>query len=280
MWKFFISAYWFTILILTTPLFSQEEIDSSSSTMSEYEPPHRFGLWVGLFLPTFTSEAQVTSQTLGLGSTVNLEQSFQLPKNETLLRLDAYFRFSKHHSIYAGYYTSSREGTTEVTTEIQIGDLIIPVNSQAYAKNDISLLKFGYRYSIVNSEDFESGLGLGFSVLFYKLFVENKSNIRENTEDIDETLPIPVFNFYTVYNIWTRLFLSVYLDLFGVNLGTYDGSLTDFGVGVTYRFFNNFAAGIDYNVYKLDVHVEKSNGFDGVIDYLHKGIAIYLFYGL
>ncbi len=87
MWKLFISACWFTLLILTTPLFSQEEIDSPSSTVSEYEPPRRFGLWAGLFLPTFTSEAQVTSQAIGLGPTVNLEKSFQLPKNETLLRV-------------------------------------------------------------------------------------------------------------------------------------------------------------------------------------------------
>ena len=280
MWKSFISACCITILILTTPLFSQEEIDSPNSSVAEYEPPYRFGLWVGVFLPTFTSEAQVTAQSIGLGPTVNLEKSFQLPKNETLLRLEALFRFNKHHSIYAGYYTSSREGTSEVTTEIQIGNLIIPVNSQAYAKNDISLLKFGYRFSIVNTEDIESGIGLGFSVLFYKLFIENKSNIRENTEDVDETLPIPVFNFYTVYNIWNRLYLSVYLDLFGVNLGTYDGSLADFGIGLTYRIFNNIAAGIDYNVYNLDVRVEKSDGFTGVINYLHKGIAIYLFYGL
>ena len=280
MWKFFISACWFTILVLTTPLFSQEEIDSPSSSVAEYEPPHRFGLWVGLFLPTFTSQAQVTSQTLGLGPSVNLEKSFQLPTDETLFRLEAFFRFNKHHSIYAGYYKSSREGTSEVTTEIQIGDLIIPVESQAYTKNDISLLKFGYRFSIVNTEDFESGFGLGFSILFYKLFIEHKSNIRENTEDVDETLPIPVFNFYTVYNIWNRLNLSVYFDIFGVNLGDYDGSLADFSLGLTYRIFDNFAAGIDYNVYKLDVHVEKSNGFNGVIDYLHKGIAIYLYYGL
>ena len=280
MLKLFISACWFTIFILTTPLFSQEEMDSPGSSVAEYEPPHRFGIWVGLFSPTFTSEVQVTSQAIGLGPTVNLEKTFHLPKNETLLRLDAFFRFNKHHSIYAGYYTSSREGTSEVTTEIQIGNLIIPVNSQAYAKNDISLLKFGYRYSIVNTEDIESGLGLGFSVLFYKLFVENKSNIRENTEDVDAALPIPVFNFHTIYYIWNRLNISVYFDIFGVNLGAYEGSLADFGIGLTYRFFHNFGAGIDYNVYKLDVQLKKSDGFDGVIDYLHKGIAIYLFYGL
>jgi hypothetical protein len=278
MWKSFISTCWFTILILTTPLFSQEEIDSPSSSVAEYEPLHRFGLVFGLYLPTFTSEAQITSQTLGLGPSVNLEKSFQLPKNETLLRIQAFFRFNKHHSIYAAYYKSSREGTSEVTEEIQIGNLIIPAKDQAYTKNDISLLKFGYRFSIINTEDIESGLGLGFSVLFYKLFIESKS--KENTEDVDEILPIPVFNFYTVYNIWNRLDLSVYFDLFGVNLGAYEGSLSDFGIGLSYRIFNNFGAGIDYNVYKLDVHVERSDGFNGVVDYLHKGIAIYLFYGL
>ena len=35
---------------------------------------------------------------------------------------------------------------------------------------------------------------------------------------------------------------------------------------------------LDYD--NIDFEAARADGFDGVIDYLHKGIAIYLFYGL
>jgi len=268
-----------SILIFNTSLFSQDEIDSINTQISEYEPPERFGVWLGWFGPSFQSLAQVNSQAIGIGPIINLERSFQLPDNESLLRFEAYFRINKHHSVYTGYYTSTREGRSEVTTEIKIGDLIIPIGSQSYAKNDISLLKIGYRYSIVNTEEIESGIGLGFSILFYKLFVESKSTIRENTENVDQPIPIPILNIYTVYHIWNRFDFLFYADLFGISIDIYDGSLIDFALGIKYRIIDQLAAGINYNVYKLDVRIDNPKGFDGRIDYFHRGLTLYLFYG-
>lgn len=255
---------------------AQEEVDKTNERDSIYSPPERFVVWAGWFLPNFQSQAQVNSQTVGLGPIVNLERAFKLPDSENLLRIDSYFRINNHHSVYAGFYTSSREGLTEVTNNIQIGNLIIPIGTEAYAKNNISLLKFGYRYSIVNLEKIESGVGLGFSMLFYYLFVENKILILENTEEVDVIIPIPIINFFSEYHIWKKFDLMLYIDLFGVNFDIYDGVLFDFALNAKYKIFEQLAVGIGYNIYKIDVRVENPKGFDGKIDYLHKGFAFFV----
>jgi hypothetical protein len=253
----------------------QEEGEQTNIKDSVYTSPEQFGIWAGWFLPNFQSQAQVNSQMVGLGPIVNLERAFKLPDSENLLRIESYFRINNNHSVYAGFYTSSREGLSKVTNNIQFGNLIIPIGAEAYSKNDISLLKVGYRYSLVNSEEIESGFGLGFSILFYYLFVENKLLSRENTEEVDVALPIPIINFFSEYHIWNKFDLTLYIDMFGVNFDIYDGVLLDFALNAKYKITDQFAVGIGYNIYKIDVRVENPKGFDGKIDYLHKGFAIF-----
>jgi len=264
------------LLFCSSSSLPQENVEQTSAADSVYSPLERFAVWAGWFLPNFQSQAQVNSQSIGLGPIVNLERALKLPDTENLLRIDSYFRIDNHHSVYAGFYASSREGLTQVTNNIQIGDLIIPIGAETYTKNDISLLKVGYRYSIVNSEEIESGVGLGFSVFFYYLFVENKLLNRENTEEVDVALPIPIINFFTDYHIWKKFDLMLYVDLFGVNFDIYDGVLLDFALNAKYKITDQFAAGLGYNIYKIDVRVENPKGFDGKIDYFHKGFAFFI----
>jgi len=264
------------LLFYNNASIAQEEVEQTNTTDSVYSPPERFSVWAGWFLPTFQSQAQINSQMVGLGPIVNLERALKLPDTENLLRIDSYFRINNHHSVFAGFYTSSREGFSQVTNNIQIGNLIIPIGAESYTKNNISLLKVGYRYSIVNSEKIESGVGLGFSILFYYLFVENRLLNKENTEEVDTVLPIPIINFFTEYHIWKKFDFMLYIDLFGVNFDIYDGVLLDFALNAKYKITDQFAVGLGYNIYKIDVRVENPKGFDGKIDYFHKGFAIFV----
>ena len=168
MWKSFLSFCWFTIFILAIPLFSQEVKDSLYKQNSEYEPPDRVGIWLGYFGPSFEASIRVNSKTLGLGSFVRLENAFELPSSQDIFRIEAYYRFSKHHRIRAGYYSSTRDGSSELQNEIRIGDLVFPIGSTAIADEKFSILKIMYDYSIVNSEDIESGVSGGISLMNYR----------------------------------------------------------------------------------------------------------------
>ena len=88
-------------------------------------------------------------------------------------------------------------------------------------------------------------------------------------------MPIPIINFYTDYHIWEKLDLMLCVDLFGVNFDIYDGVLLDFALNIKYKIIDQFAVGLGYNIYKINVRVENPKGFDGKIDYFHKGFAIF-----
>ena len=79
----------FIIFILAPPLSSQEENDSLNTRISEYEPPDRFGLWLGYFGPSFEASVRVNSRTLGLGSYVSLENAFELPTSQNVFKIES-----------------------------------------------------------------------------------------------------------------------------------------------------------------------------------------------
>ena len=112
-------------------------------------------------------------------------------------------------------------------------------------------------------------------MLFYYLYVENRIINIENKEEVDVIIPIPIINIFTEYHIWESFDLMLYIDLFGVNFDIYDGILLDFALNFKYKIINQFAIGVGYNIYKIDVRVENPKGFDGKIDYFHKGFALF-----
>ena len=275
MWKSLNLFYLFLILLLATPLFSQGGGDSVNTQSSEYTPPDRVGLLLGYFGPSFEASVRVNSKTLGLGTFVSLENSFELPSSQDIFRIEAHFRFSKHHSIKAGYYTSTRDGTSVIEQEIRIGDVVFPIGSIAIADEKFSLLKLIYNYSIVNSEDIESGVSVGFSLMNYALNAKKELLGIEEEVNVDETLPIPTVGFFTTYHLWKNFDLLFYLNFFSLKIDIYDGVLTDLAFAAQYKIIDHIRIGLGYNIFKIDVGVEGSQEFEGRIDYLHKGIAFY-----
>jgi hypothetical protein len=275
MWKLFISFCLLIIIILTSPLFSQQEQDSIKVQNSEYEPPDRFGLWLGYFGPSFEASVRVNSKTLGLGSYVSLENAFELPTTQNVFRIEAYFRISKHHRIRAGYYGLSRDGSSVLERELRIGENVYPIGSVAIAEEKFNLFKLIYAYSIVNNEEIESGASVGISIMRY--FLDSKREILgfENKTDVDITLPIPVLGLHTIYHLWKKFDALFYLNFFSVKIDIYDGLLLDTGLGIQYFVIDQVALGLGFNVFKLDVFVDDPGEFQGRINYFHQGVAFY-----
>lgn len=275
MWKSLNLFYLFLILLLATPLFSQGGRDSVNTQSSEYKPPDRVGLLLGYFGPSFEASVRVNSKTLGLGSFATLENSFDLPSSQGIFRIEAYFRFSKYHSIKAGYYTSTRDGNSVIEQEIRIGDLVFPLGSTAFGNEKFSLLKIIYSYSIVNSVDIESGVSVGFSLINYTLNAKKELLGNEEEVNVDETLPIPTVGFFTTYHLWKNFDLLFYLNFFTLKIDIYDGVLTDVAFAAQYKIIDQIGLGLGYNIFKIDVGIDNPKGIEGRIDYLLKGIAIY-----
>ena len=78
----------------------------------------RFKINLGYYFPAISTDMQVD---IG-DSPIDFEETLGLSENETVLRLDGYWRFAKKHRLGFGYYRLDRDARRFLSTSINIGD--------------------------------------------------------------------------------------------------------------------------------------------------------------
>jgi len=81
------------------------------------------------------------------------------------LRLDGYFRLSKAHRIEWTYFDLERGGSaTLVDRDVQIGDVVFPIQYRVASDWKFSVIKASYSYSFINTAKYEFYLGGGLNI--------------------------------------------------------------------------------------------------------------------
>jgi hypothetical protein len=136
------------------------------------------------------------------------------------------------------------------------------------------MVKLGYGYSFYHVEKVELGIGIGFHLMDMGFDVNAP---EEGTEESGGGLiPLPNFRFMLDYTISPRAHLIGQTQFFFIEIGGYGGSMTDFWVGLQYRAFRNFGAGVAFNRFVLDVDAQDTD-FSGAASIVFNGFQFYLF---
>ena len=71
----------------------------------------------------------------------------------------------------------------------------------------------------------------------------------------------PLRNMCTWYNysISNRWAFTTRFDFFSADVGKYDGTLTNFSVGVNFQVARNFGLGLNHNNFELDVGIDEDS---------------------
>jgi hypothetical protein len=88
---------------------------------------------------------------------------------------------------------------------------------------------------------------------------------------------LPNIGAWYKYSISRRWALRARLDLLSANVGNYDGLMLNSAVGVNFKPFEHFGIGLNYNYFKLDVGIDKSD-WRGDIETVYDGIYVYVSY--
>jgi hypothetical protein len=246
--------------------------DSSQTEKEIYDS--RFQFTIGLFLPSINSTAQLNSSVGILGTIFNLETVFNLPKSKNLPRINGLFRIDNRHSVEGYYYALNRSGRNVSTDSIVFGNIIIPVSATIDGSFNSSLFGGKYRYSIYNSESIEAGFSIGLSFLDVSLRADVEfQNAPSGSEEYDDLLFLPVIGFFNRLNIIRELIFRSNIDMFALDIDTYDGILFDFTLSLEYLFYELFSVGISYSAFSLNVNFDKK--YTGKILHNHKGFMFF-----
>jgi hypothetical protein len=235
----------------------------------------RFELRAGAFFSTSSSDLRVDSTTLGLGTTINLEDDLGLESDDTTARVDGVFRFGsqQRQRIDATYFGLSREAQRIIDREIQFGDRVFPINADIRAKLDLNIFKLDYTYMFYQSDTAEVGASIGI------FGVDQSASLSEvslgGVESGDVTFPLPTLGLRGDIGLWPRITLRASGDVFFIEVGDYSGELYDLLVALEYDVFEHVGVGLGYNYADLGVSANRDAGeidldvaYDGALAYV------------
>ncbi len=230
---------------------------------------------LGGYFPAISSEMKVN---VGDAS-IDLENFLGLSENESVARLDGYWRFAKKHRLGFGYYGLRRDVTHGFSDNITIGGQVWPVGAQVSTELDMDFFTVAYAYSFIQNEKWEIAGTIGAYwvqvettiALAAKIGTIEKSD-RFVSETVEAPLPLIGLSFeYYITPKWMTTFKAGYFQL---SLDKFSGKILNVGAKLEYQFTKMFGLGLGYDAFRLNVDGEDA-GDVAEIDYKYHGVQVY-----
>ena len=224
----------------------------------------RFMLSLGVGQTRIKSGAQVNSQTIGLGTSINFENAFDLDSRESSPGAVGYYRFNLKSRLDFGIFQSDRDGTRITDEDIEWEDVLIPAGTLVAGRAKYTFIGAAYSYALVHTSKVEVGLSAGLTAIAtdIRLATSGLPSDVDLREDI--TLPLPVLGVFSSVVLRPKLVFSYGAAIFVVQYDKYSGNFIDANIGIDWYPFKHVGFGAGFTQVNLNVDVEgDAKDFDG-----------------
>jgi hypothetical protein len=233
---------------------------------------------LGGYFPAVNTEVKIDGTEVG--DNLDLE-GLGLSSDESVWRVNGYWRFAKKHRLGFGYYKLGRDGSIGLTEEIKIGDITIPVDANVATELDMGFYSFDYFYSLYQGEKWEISGGLGAYWVDLEFSIGASLNIDGTPigggpvfESTDFNGPLPYLALSFEYYITPKWLAIVKGGYFALSVGDLDGTLANLGAKLEYQFTQRFGLGLGYDGFRIDVDIEDKD-LRTKLEYSYHGIQLY-----
>ncbi|MCW8845772.1 MAG: hypothetical protein OQK99_08030 [Gammaproteobacteria bacterium] len=247
---------------------------AASGESSEADEFHNFGISLGVFVTNRDSTTRLDGDIPNSGTPIDLETDLGLSKQDSVFRIDGYYRFNEKHRIDFSYFDLSRDGSKVLNRTIDFLGEEFLINTQVDANFDMSIYKIAYTYSVIQNDSGYLGLSAGLYIADISAGISltplEGGLIDGAAASEGVTAPLPVFGVRGQYNFTEKWMFRGSAEIFVYEYDAYSGSLYDVYAGIDYQWFKNMAVGIGYNSVKLDVGVS-ADRFEGNLNWQYDG---------
>jgi hypothetical protein len=268
-------GWWCCLVLLAAAPFENARAD---------DPPFQATFVFDLGSYFMGSETNIRADALNgidLGSRFRAEDVFGLD-DETVFRLEGAWRFKPRHGVRFMYFDSSRSHTRALDRDIEFGDETFPVGVSATLDFDFTVTELAYRYSLVESDDFELDASAGIHHIDFGMSVSARlsSPAGGGQYDADESVstnaPLPVVGLGLNWRLARDVYLLAHGQYFQVKADGLDGRLTDLQAGLLWQFSRHVGFGASYNRFMLDVSAGDDDSFRGELEWAYSGPQLFL----
>ena len=267
-----------TILMATLFLAGAPGAKAESGNPGDADEFHHFGISLGAFVLNRDSQTRLDGQTPGSGTDIDLEGDLGLEKNDTVFRVDGFYRFNEKHQLVFSVFDLSRNGSKVLDRTIDFLGEEFVINTRIDANFDMNIYKIAYTYSVIQNDSGYLGLSAGFYIADIATGISatplDGGPIEGAAASESVTAPLPVFGLRGQYNFSEKWMFRGSAELFVYEYDAYSGSLYDFYAGIDYQLFKNMAVGIGYNSVRFDLGVSEER-FNGNLEWNYDGGLIF-----
>jgi len=254
-------------------------------TGASAEEPDKFRLSAGVFdVFLYDSTISLTDTKAGIGVSLNPERTLGWDGEQSVLRMDARYRFNDRHGLAISWYKIGTHAKRSLDEEIDWVDIngdeiTIPINASVSSSLDYEIAKVAYMWSFHHSDKVELSLGAGLHLASIDIrLAASATSSGESASRAETFVPLPVAAFRLAYNVTPKLSWHLQSELFALRAGDLYGTYTDFQADLEYRWLENLAIGFGLGSNSLKVIDEGKRerlDFDNRITGLHLFLAGY-----
>jgi len=213
--------------------------------------PDQFRIALGSYgVVRYDSVMSLTDPDLGAGLSITPEDTLGLKTEQSVLRLDGYYRFTRTHALTYSWYKISSDGNKTIEEEFDWIDengnkITVPVGAKVDTSLQYDIFKLGYLWSFYHTDKVAMSAGVGLHVARIAIGLRTDTTATGvEAKDVDTSLPLPVISFSIVYHVTPRFYWHLKQEFFALNYDKWDGNYTDSTLGIEYRVFENVGLGI------------------------------------
>lgn len=267
------------LLAFQNIVLAQEANQDSTNNTSDL-PWDKFSFTFGGFLADLSSSAIIGSNRMGLGLSINLEDALGLDVSGLVIRSNAMYRFGNNnrHAARIEYFGFKRKATKILESDLEIGDIVIPIGSETTSIYNLQIIKANYDYSFLQDERINFGASFGLYIMPLTLKIESTTAISENTQFV---APLPVIGLRSDFLLAPRLFMKQSAEVLYLKIGDFKGTIMDVNINIEYNIWNHIGLGAGFNYYRLTLEADGGDDYPlfELEGYMELSYAGMLFYG-
>ncbi len=218
---------------------------------------------VGGFFPRKEFKLSVDGETAN--QEIDFDQDAAVVDSEATGALQFRWRFGEKWMLAGQYYGTRDDGQAVLQEDITIRDNVLQAGSNIGAGADLDLIRaIVGREFFTEGEHHEFGLGVGLHWLQIGAYIEGEMFLNDESrgfrrESVSADLPLPNLGMWYWRSLSPRWLLTSRLDWFSASIGDYSGDLWNAGVGIDFQAWEHVSFGLSYQLFKIDVDVDKTN---------------------
>lgn len=242
----------------------------------------RFAISLGGF--DMSSDTTIRADSIDgvqVGDTVEVEPILGID-DESVFRAELTWRFLPRHKLHLMYFETDRTGTRTLEEDLNFGDETFPVDVEVDSDLAFDITELAYEYQLLTGDDYQLGASIGIHNVGFDMALEAEVDaggggaVATLRESVSTDAPLPVLGLRGIWHIGGDFYLQGRAQYFALEVGDYDGRITDFELGVVWQFSRHFGVGAAYNRFDTRVDSEDEGGFQGRLEWEYEGAQLFV----